>query len=573
VLSRAPSSIPAAALEIALATVSEGVAVWDASGHLVAANRRIEVVLGMPAGTAVPGLSLREFVALATPGRLDPGTPDDAAATLHAILARREALTWDTAGPDGVTIRVLVRPTPDGGWVAIYEDMTDRLRSQEKAAYLAGHDPLTGLPNRLRFSEQLAEAMARGGAAAVLLVDLDRFKEVNDTLGHPAGDALLRAVGARLAGCFRRGDALARLGGDEFAAALVRGEGEAEAVAAAERIVEALCRPFDLEQGRMSIGASVGIALAPRDAGETDALLRAADLALYAAKADGRGTYRLYEPAMGEVLERRRRTEADLRRALAEEELDLHYQPIVCMRTGRVDAMEALMRWHHPERGPIPPADFIPVAEASRLIVPMGAWALARACRDAARWPAHVRVAVNLSPAQFLGHDLVADVRRALSGAGLAPSRLELEITESVLMRDEDRVRATLEEFRAHGVRVAMDDFGTGYSSLGYFQRFPFDKVKIDRSFVAGLGQERRGATAIIRAVTGIAAALGMETVAEGVETREQLAILAAEGCSHVQGWLFGRPGPAAQVATVITGFEQRARHMAAKATSRPAAV
>jgi diguanylate cyclase (GGDEF)-like protein len=552
-------------LAAALGGVSEGVAVWDAGGRLVMGNRRLEEVFGLPPGSAAPGLFIGDFLTLAAAaGRLEQEDPAEARAALDAVLARREPLTWDMRTTDGRAVRVLVRPAPGGGWIGVYDDMTDRLRAEAKAAYMARHDPLTQLANRPHFRERLSDALARGGQAAILFIDLDRFKEVNDSLGHAAGDALLRAVAQRLAACFRHGDTLARLGGDEFAAALTRGAGRIEAEAVARRVVEALSRPFALDVGEVTVGASVGIAVAPADGSDPESLVRAADLALYAAKSEGRGTHRLYDGAMGQSLQRRRSLETDLRSAIEQGALELHYQPIVSARSGQVSSMEALMRWNHPERGPVPPAEFIPIAESTRLVLTLGAWALRRACADAAAWPERVKVAVNLSPAQFVANDILGDVRRALAESGLARGRLELEVTESMLVRDADRTRLLFEALRADGVRIAMDDFGTGYSSLSQLRDFPFDKVKVDRAFVADLGTGRRGAEAIVRAVTGIAGALGMETVAEGVETREQLRGVVAAGCDHAQGWLFGRALPLAEATRLLEEIEAKTRRVAA---------
>lgn len=552
-------------LAAALGGVSEGVAVWDAAGRLLIGNRRLEEIFGLRAGSALPGLFLGDFLAMAAAaGRLDQDDPIEARTALEAVLARREALTWDMQTADGRAIRVLVRPAPGGGWIGSYNDMTDRLRAEAKAAYMARHDPLTQLANRPYFRERLSDALARGGQAAILFVDLDRFKEINDSLGHTAGDALLRAVAQRLSGCFRHGDTVARLGGDEFAAALTRGEGRTEAEAVARRIVAALSRPFALDIGEVTVGASVGIAFAPSDGSDPETLVRAADLALYAAKSEGRGAHRFYDASMGRALHSRRSLEADLRQAIEQEALELHYQPIVSARTGQVSAMEALMRWNHPERGLVPPSAFIPIAEATRLVLQLGSWALRRACADAAAWPERVKVAVNLSPAQFVAHDILGDVRRALSESGLAHGRLEVEVTESMLVRDADRSRLLFQELRAIGVRIAMDDFGTGYSSLSQLRDFPFDKVKVDRAFVADLGTGRRGAEAIVRAVTGIAGALGMETVAEGVETREQLKGVVAAGCDHAQGWLFGKAAPLAEATRLLAAIEAKTRQVAA---------
>ncbi len=396
----------------------------------------------------------------------------------------------------------------------------------------------------------------------MLWLDLDRFKHVNDTLGHPAGDALLRAVAARVDAATRargRGDAgttIARLGGDEFAIALPVEDGPAgrdDAAALAARLVAVLDEPFEIEGHQVAAGASVGIALAPEDGDCPDRLLKAADLALYRAKAEGRGTFRAFEPEMGRHAQARRAMETDLRRALAAGEFEVHYQPLVDLRTDRVSGFEALLRWNHPERGRVPPAEFVPVAEELGLIAPIGDWVLKTACAEAAAWPAHLKVAVNLSPAQFKSRTLVASVAEALSASGLPPGRLELEVTETVLLECSDGNADQLHRLRALGARIAMDDFGTGCSSLSHVRSFPFDKIKIDRSFVRDLeGDGGGGCAAIIRAVAGLGASLGVCTTAEGVETAAQLAFVRAEGCTEVQGYHFSPPRPAAEVRAML---------------------
>jgi diguanylate cyclase (GGDEF)-like protein len=387
----------------------------------------------------------------------------------------------------------------------------------------------------------------------VLCLDLDHFKAVNDTLGHPVGDALLRTVGERLRSVLRETDTVARLGGDEFA--VLQGAGgdpqPQAASALAKRVVDLVGRPYALEGHLVNVGASVGVALAPADGEDADALLKAADLALYRAKEEGRGTWRFFEPGMDARMRARRALELDLRKALALREFELAYQPQLDLGSDRVAGFEALLRWQHPERGLIPPAEFVPLAEEIGLIAPIGEWVLRTACREAAGWPEGVGVAVNLSPAQFKSHHLVPAVRAALAASGLPGRRLELEITEGVLLQDNEANLATLRELRALGVRVAMDDFGTGYSSLSYLRSFPFDKIKIDRSFVSGLATDPESA-AIVRAIAGLGASLGMATTAEGVETAEQMRRIRAEGCLQVQGYLVSRPVPAAEVAALI---------------------
>ena len=417
----------------------------------------------------------------------------------------------------------------------------------EHVAFLASHDPLTGLPNRVLFQDRLERVLAGrragDGPAAVLCLDLDRFKDVNDTLGHAAGDLLLRRVTQRLESCIRRSDTLARLGGDEFAI-LRPGEVRLDATEAlARRIVALLAEPVDLDGQEVLVGASVGIALA--DGGDPGQLLQNADLALYRAKAEGRGTFRFFEEEMNLRLRERRALEHDLRRGLADRQFHLHYQPQVDLVGMRMVGVEALLRWSHPERGEVPPASFIPLAEETGLILPLGEWVLRTACARACAWPS-LRLAINLSPAQFRQPGLAELVARVLQETGFEPGRLELEITEGVLLNDTDATLATLAALRALGVRIAMDDFGTGYSSLAYLRRFPFDKIKIDRSFVAHLGAP--DADAIVRTIISLGRTLGMRANAEGVETAEQAARLRAEGCEEVQGYHFGRPLPPAVI-------------------------
>ncbi|MDO9712202.1 EAL domain-containing protein [Paracraurococcus lichenis] len=440
------------------------------------------------------------------------------------------------------------------GAVGVVIDVTESREAEARIAHLAHHDALTGLPNRILFRERLEEALARArrsGSFAVLCLDLDRFKEVNDTLGHPIGDALLCAVAARLRSELRDTDILARLGGDEFAIVQSSVNQPHDATALARRLVEVVGAPFEVEGHQISVGASVGVAVAPGDGMDPDALLKAADMALYRAKADGRGTWRFFEPEMDARMQMRRALELDLRRALAAGEFEVHYQPIVGVADRRAQGLEALVRWRHPERGLVPPDRFIPLCEEIGLIVPLGEWVLERACAEAVAWPGIPKVAVNLSPAQFASPGLVDAVAAALAASGLAPARLELEITETVMLRETEATLAILHRLKALGVRIAMDDFGTGYSSLSYLQRFPFDKVKIDRSFIRGLDESRQS-NAIVRAVADLCGGLDMTTTAEGVETEEQFVALRRKGCGEAQGYLFSRPLPAAEVPAML---------------------
>jgi len=405
------------------------------------------------------------------------------------------------------------------------------------------------------FHDRLAAALERAGrdgsAVAVLCLDLDRFKPVNDTLGHPVGDTLLRTVAERLRSAVRATDLVARLGGDEFAVLQAGHEQPQGAQALAARLVDLVGRSYLIEGHLVNVGASVGVALAPGDGADPDRLLTCADLALYRAKDEGRGAFRLFEPEMDARMQARRALELDLRKALALRELELFYQPQLDLETGRVCGFEALLRWRHPERGLVPPAEFVPLAEEIGLIVKIGEWVLRTACREVAGWPDGIGVAVNVSPAQFKSPKLVDVVRGALEASGLPPSRLEVEITESVLLQDDAGNLATLHRLRDLGVRVAMDDFGTGYSSLGYLRSFPFDKIKIDRSFVRDLPGSA-DCLAIVRAIAGLGSRLDIATTAEGVETAEQMRRIRAEGCDQIQGYLVSRPVPPAEIPALI---------------------
>jgi diguanylate cyclase (GGDEF)-like protein len=414
---------------------------------------------------------------------------------------------------------------------------------------------LTDLPNRLLFQKDLSSALARAARreelVAVHCIDLDRFKTVNDTLGHPIGDALLRTAAERLRACVRDGDTVARLGGDEFAVVQTGLTDLGGATRLAGRLVEALAQTFDLQGHQVMIGGSVGVAVSPNDGADSDELLKKADMALYRAKADGRGAFHFFERAMDEQLQARRALELDLRLALAEGQFTLHYQPLFSLGADRVMGCEALLRWNHPTRGMVSPGDFIPLAEEIGLINALGEWVLREACREAAGWPEHVRLAVNLSPAQFRDKHLVATVVSALAASGLAAERLELEITESVLLQDSVGNMSILHDLKALGVRISMDDFGTGYSSLSYLRSFPFDKIKIDQTFVRDILDDA-DALAIIKAVLDLGASLGITTTAEGVETVEQLDELRRQGCGEIQGYFISRPKPASEIAAML---------------------
>jgi diguanylate cyclase (GGDEF)-like protein len=454
------------------------------------------------------------------------------------------------------SIRVVDQPMKGGGWVATFEDITEWQQAQEQIAHMARHDALTNLPNRTLFRDQLEKALRlakRSDQLAVLCLDLDHFKEINDSLGHPVGDTLLKEVARRLGECITEDDTVARLGGDEFAIVQFCRDCDPSAVALlASHIVETISVPYNIGGHQLVVGVSIGISLAPEDGKNPDELLKKADLALYRAKADGRGTYRFFETGMDARAQARRLLELDLRAALPRDEFEVYYQPIRDVARDRVVAFEALVRWNHPLRGMIAPVNFIPLAEETGLIVPLGDWVLRRACADAVGWSRDVDVAVNLSPVQFKNPNLVSSVKAALQASGLPAHRLELEITESVLLQNSEATLAVLHELRAFGVRISLDDFGTGYSSLSYLRSFPFDKIKIDRSFISELAI-RDDSMAIVRAVTGLGKSLGIVTTAEGVETEAQLDLLRLEGCTQVQGYLFSAPRPAAEVEGMLS--------------------
>ena len=435
-------------------------------------------------------------------------------------------------------------------------DITERKEAEARIAHMAHHDALTDMPNRVLLRERMAEALAQrtrnNKFLGMLCLDLDNFKLVNDTLGHPVGDRLLQAVAERIQSVVRKGETAARLGGDEFAVLVPEASTPEEVSVLARRLIEVVGEPYKIDDTVVTVGTTVGIAVAPGDGEDADHLLRNADMALYRAKADGKGTYRFFEPQMDARAQARRRLEIDLRTAIAEEHLEVHYQPLVDFATDKITGLEALLRWPHPERGSIPPSEFIPLAEETGLITSLGRFVLRRACKDATIWPDEVMLAVNLSPLQFRVGNVFLMVKEALEETGLKASRLDLEITESVLLEKTDQVIASLHALRALGVRISMDDFGTGYSSLSYLRSFPFDKIKIDRSFVRDL-ESNQGTRAIVRAVLGLAAGLDMKVVAEGIENKQDLAYLMSEGCREGQGFLFSRARPQAEILKMLT--------------------
>jgi diguanylate cyclase (GGDEF)-like protein len=456
--------------------------------------------------------------------------------------------------PDGRSIHIVNEPLADGGWVATHEDITERRRAEERITHLAHYDALTDLPNRALFHEQLKRELphiAPDRQLAVLYIDIDEFKRVNDSLGHLIGDELLKSMAASLNACAQESDFVARLGGDEFAIVQTGVRNRTEVVDLVNRIFEAIRAPYECLGHQVTTDASIGIALAPRDGTDVDQILKNADLAMYAAKSAGRHTYRFFEPAMDAQVRARRVLEMDLRQAISDGDLEVYYQPCLNLQDNRITACEALLRWQHHERGMISPAEFVPIAEETGLINPIGEWVLTTACMEAVKWPDDISLAVNVSPVQFKSGTLALKVIAALASSGLAASRLELEITEAVLIRDDDAALAILHQLRAIGVRIALDDFGTGYSSLSYLKRFPFDKIKIDRCFITDIA-EPEGSAGIVQAVVNIAAERHMTTTAEGVETSQQQELLRALGCSEMQGYLFSAPKPAAEIERLL---------------------
>jgi diguanylate cyclase (GGDEF)-like protein len=531
-----------------------GFCMVDDQQRLVATNEKYGEIYRLPPDMILPGTPLRtslEYRAKNGHFGFDLG-PDFVEQRLAAARAPEPwHITRETQ--DGRTISVLHQPLAGGGSLSTHEDITARRRAEAQIAHMAHYDALTDLPNRVLFREHLVKVLegVDRGKLAVLCIDLDRFKAVNDTLGHPIGDALLQAVGDRLRASARPNDLVARLGGDEFAIVQAGTEQPSGAIALATRLIATIAKPFELDGHQVAINASVGISIAPNDGIDPDKLLKSADMALYRAKSDGRDSYRFFEPDMDAKMQLRRKMEIDLRRALTLGEFEVYYQPLITLKTEKICGFEALLRWRHPERGIILPMEFIPIAEEIGLIGQIGAWVLKRACLEAAGWPDNVNIAVNLSPAQFKHRAIVLDVVAALGASGLPAHRLEIEITETVLLQDTETTVRTLDELRDLGVRISMDDFGTGYSSLAYLQKFPFDKIKIDRSFVENLAEHPQS-IAIVRAVMALSISLGMKTTAEGVETEEQLRRLKEEGCTEVQGYLFSRPVPAAEAAHLL---------------------
>ena len=550
--------------EIALHNMARGLSMFDAEQRLIVCNRMYREIFDLPERLTRRGTPLADIVRYHVKRETGSDTPEDVEKERNWIeyhvseLARGRSFSDTRHLKNGRIILVTNQPMPQGGWVDLQEDITEKCQAEQKITWLARHDTMTEIANRFHFRETLDDwfkGLQPGDGFALLWIDLDHFKAVNDTLGHPAGDALLKSVAKRLREILRGPDVVARLGGDEFAIIQSGVTTETQAAKLAKRVLRTIGKPHHVLGREVCVGASIGIVLAPSQGRDADELLKNADLALYRAKASGRGNYAIFNSELDQKMAQPRSLEADLRSAIAERQLELYYQPIVELQRNEVAGFEALMRWHHPELGMVPPSTFIPLAEQTGLIVEMGAWALKQACEEAATWPEHIKVTVNLSSVQFEHGDLFKDVNDALSFSGLSADRLELEITESVLLRDDAKAHKLLHRLRSLGVKFALDDFGTAYASLSYLRSFPFDKIKIDRTFIADLDNpKRKDCIAIIHAVAGLAKQMQMSTVAEGVETLDQLDTVTSAGCEEVQGFYFSKPVPAGEVKAVIAG-------------------
>jgi diguanylate cyclase len=554
-----------------LESIGQGACLFDADQRLVLCNRRYAEVYGLAPEAIKPGMTLSAITELRySVGACPVVASDEYLAWCDSMNSRSSPQDWSMELKSGKVIRVHHERTSDGGWVSTHEDITEHRTAERQIAHLALHDSLTDLPNRAALKQKLEVLLeqhrTQGSQFAVLCLDLDRFKEVNDVFGHNVGDLVLCLAAKRL-NAVTQDAFVARLGGDEF---MVLVEADANSIAQlAEQIIAVLSEDADIEGTRIRMGTSLGVAVFPADGDSAADLMGNADAALYRAKADGRGAARFFEPQMDKWLRERRALQRDLQAAISQQQLAIFYQPQANIG-GDVTGFEALLRWTHPSRGNIPPSVFIPIAEESSLMLEIGAWVLREACREAASWPRKLSVAVNLSPVQFKHGDLPGLVKSVLIETGLESKRLELEITEGVLIDDHERAISTLGHLKALGVRIAMDDFGTGYSSLSYLQSFQFDKIKIDQSFVRNIGLAQ--SSAIIRAVIGLGRGLDLPIIAEGVETTDQLVFLSREACDQVQGYLVGRPRPISDYAKHVGRTDELSASPAGDESRHPVA-
>jgi diguanylate cyclase (GGDEF)-like protein len=559
VVAREREAALAGQFDTALNNMPQGLCMFTSDGHLAVMNHCFGEMMKLPSDLA----HLRPSASGILSACVDAGSISDASGKMIlAEIENPQAKGIITTDPDvarGRSLSWAFQPMADGGAVVLLEDVTERRNAEARITHLARYDELTGLPNRVNFRDEIEHLLAAphgtGQMSALLFIDLDQFKQVNDTLGHPCGDQLLCAVADRLRAMLRPEDFVARFGGDEFVVFQQNIKSPDEAAALASRIVDHLSERYKIDNHLVEIGASIGIAMTAGVSADT--LLKNADMALYRAKADGRGTFCFFREEMAQIVEARRILELDLRRALANEEFELFYQPLVNLQSGKISTCEALLRWNHPLRGTVSPIDIIPVAEDMGLIVDLGRWILRRACLECMQWPEAVSVAVNFSPQQFHQRDLLSEVRYALDVSGLPAQRLEIEITESSLLRNTQHTHELLSQLRELGVRISLDDFGTGYSSLSYLHNFPLQKVKIDRSFLEGIDTDRP--LRLLRGVARLSADLGMSVVVEGIETNEQLELVNADGTvSEAQGYLFSRPVPAVRVRQLLNASHGR---------------
>ncbi|MGC2779527.1 MAG: EAL domain-containing protein [Bradyrhizobium sp.] len=555
-------------LDKAVNNMTQGLLMFDASERLVIGNQRYIDMYGLSVDVVKPGCSFRDLIAHRKASGSLAGDDREYAEAILRDVGRKKSQIIET--PDGRSIQIVNEPIAGGGWLATHEDITERRRSEQQITHLAHYDALTDLPNRTLFHERLKQELAGvsdGRRLALHYIDIDEFKGVNDSLGHLIGDELLKSVAASLSACVGGAGFVARLGGDEFAVVQTAVRNHEDVEQLIEDILAAIRAPRDCLGHQLTADASIGVALIPEHGTDLDQIMKNADLAMYAAKAAGRRTWRFFEPAMDAQVKARHQLEVDLRQAITDNQLEVYYQPCVSLQDDRIVGCEALVRWKHPTRGNVSPAEFIPIAEDTGLINELGDQVLHAACSEAATWPDDIRLAVNVSPVQFKSGTLALKVANALATSGLSARRLELEITEAVLIRDDDALD-TLHQLRALGVSIALDDFGTGYSSLSYLQRIPFDKIKIDRCFVKDI-TESEGSASIVQAVVNIAAIRKMSTTAEGVETEAQRQVLKRLGCSEMQGYLFSPPKPAADVRKLFAAHRAESRSSEA-ASGRP---
>jgi diguanylate cyclase (GGDEF)-like protein/PAS domain S-box-containing protein len=550
-------------LDTAINNMSQGLLLYDSAERLVVCNRRYIAMYGLSPDVVKPGLSFRDLLLYRKKIGSFKGDVEGFIAGVRRNVAAGKTTRNTIETGEGRVIQIVNQPLQNG-WLATHDDITERQRAEEQIRHMAHYDALTDLPNRALFHERLRQELAQATPErqiAVLYIDIDEFKSINDSLGHMIGDELLKSVANRLVACIKNSDFVARLGGDEFAVVKTGVSDPDEVADLASRLLETIRAPYDCLGHQVTSDASIGVAMAPQHGTDLDQILKNADMAMYAAKSAGRRTWRFFEPSMDAHVRARRQLETDLRRAIAEQALEVYYQPCLGLQSGRITGCEALLRWRHPERGMVSPAEFIPIAEETGLINAIGEWVLAKACAEAATWPDGTHVAVNVSPVQFKSGTLALKVVAALAASGLPPHRLELEITEAVLIRDDEAALQILHQLRDIGVRIALDDFGTGYSSLSYLQRFPFDKIKIDRCFVNDLADA--GGSSIVQAVVNIAAARRMTTTAEGVETERQQELLRGLGCTEIQGYLFSPPKPAEEAKKILLAHQSRSAAVA----------